>query len=154
MKVIDFEKKGNLFRLYLGADDCDDYWGDDWDDAPYEHNAGTVYDEFVQGIVYAVMAWAGAVTEPADDWNYNSNSPFCKEDFRSGRTPCLLLVPPSEMEGWWTGEEYSKFIGNRNVVNVYYNQPWNDEFAAELEKAGCKILGVTDGSEEKWTENE
>ena len=154
MKVIDFEKKGNLFRLFLGADDCDDYWGDDWDDAPYEHNAGTVYDEYVQGIVYAVMAWAGGVSEPSDDWHYNGNSPFSKENFRYGNAPCLLLIPPKEMEYWWGEEEYTKFVGNKNVVKVYYNQPWDDAFRAELEEAGCVILGVTDGSEEKWTENE
>lgn len=23
----------------------DEQWGDDWNDAPYEHNAGTPYDE-------------------------------------------------------------------------------------------------------------
>ena len=47
MKIIDFDKKGNVVRFYLGKDDLNDYWGDDWNDVPYEHNAGTVYDEFI-----------------------------------------------------------------------------------------------------------
>ena len=32
--VIDFETRGNVIRLYYGNDP--DYWGDDWDDKPYE----------------------------------------------------------------------------------------------------------------------
>ena len=42
MKLIDFERKGNLVRLYLGDDA--NFTGDDWDDYPYEHNASLVYD--------------------------------------------------------------------------------------------------------------
>ena len=72
MKIIDFEKKGNIVRFYLGekTEDWgwtnpeykdytgetpswlkpkDTYYGDDWDDAPYEHNAGQVYEEFIKG---------------------------------------------------------------------------------------------------------
>lgn len=30
------------------TDNFDKQWGDDWDDAPYEHNAGTPY-EFIMG---------------------------------------------------------------------------------------------------------
>ena len=48
MKIIDFDKKGNVVRFYLGEDVCNDYWGDDWNDAPYEHNAGTVYNRYVK----------------------------------------------------------------------------------------------------------
>ena len=72
MKIIDFEKKGNVVRFYLGEQTenwgwtnpeykdytgktptwlkpSDRYYGDDWDDKPYEHNAGTVYGEFIKG---------------------------------------------------------------------------------------------------------
>ena len=40
-EIIDFERKGNVVRFYLGKNG--EQWGDDWDDAPYEHNAGKVY---------------------------------------------------------------------------------------------------------------
>ena len=51
-KIIDFERKGNVVRFYLiKVDRNDDYYGDDWDDTPYEHNAGSVYDSFVNKIV-------------------------------------------------------------------------------------------------------
>ena len=71
MKIIDFKKKGNVVRFYLGEETpdwgwtrsdytrngttpdwlkpSDRYYGDDWDDRPYEHNAGQVYEEFIKG---------------------------------------------------------------------------------------------------------
>lgn len=36
LKLIDWENSGHLFRFYFGKDK--DYWGDDWDDSPYELN--------------------------------------------------------------------------------------------------------------------
>lgn len=47
MQIIDFEKIGNVVRFYLGNNG--EQWGDDWDDAPYDFNAGAVYDQYVQG---------------------------------------------------------------------------------------------------------
>lgn len=73
LKVIDCERKGNVIRFYLGkkiADwgwtnpdykdprdgkrpawlkPSDTFYGDDWDDAPYQDNAGRVYDQFIYG---------------------------------------------------------------------------------------------------------
>jgi hypothetical protein len=49
MKIIDMHRDGRLIRFFLSQDECNDFYGDDWDDTPYEHNAGTVYDEFVSG---------------------------------------------------------------------------------------------------------
>ena len=40
MKIIDFAKKGNVVRFFLGKDDLKEWWGDDWDDCPYEHKYG------------------------------------------------------------------------------------------------------------------
>ena len=58
MKVIDWRVigtgddglgDGTTVRYYLGDDALCDWHGDDWDDVPYEHNAGTVYYRFVTG---------------------------------------------------------------------------------------------------------
>ena len=68
LEIIDIARKGHLVRFYLGKKErewgytnpnykdykgqtpdwlrpSDIYYGDDWDDAPYEHNAGTPYEE-------------------------------------------------------------------------------------------------------------
>ena len=41
MKIVDFKKEGNIVRFYLG-ETINGIYGDDWDDTPYEHNAGEV----------------------------------------------------------------------------------------------------------------
>ena len=139
IKVIDFEKKGNLLRLYLGEDDCYDYWGDDWNDTPYEHNAGAVYDRYVSMTVDIVEDFDGSVCEPSDDWHYHMNSPYCKEDFKNENAPCVLIVPPGVMNEYWSAE-YSRMLGNKRILAVYYNQPYDDDFKKALADHGCKII--------------
>ena len=79
LQIIDYEKKGNVVRFYLG-DASKDYWGDDWDDRSYEHYAGTVYDKFVTGLLDVAFPFDCDVLEPADDWKNNGNSPYNKDD--------------------------------------------------------------------------
>lgn len=116
MKVIDIDVKGNLIKLYLGADDCEDYWGDDWNDTPYEHNAGPVYNKYVLSTAYVTVSWDYDVLTPGDDWHYNGNSPFCKKDFKEGKAPCIVIAPA---ENWDT---YS--IAALDTINskIYFNQ--------------------------------
>ena len=73
LKVIDYNRKGNVIRFYLGKKTAawgwtnpdykdlydgkrpewvkpsDEFYGDDWNDAPYQLNAGRVYDQFIYG---------------------------------------------------------------------------------------------------------
>lgn len=140
MKVIDFAKKGNVFRLFLGNDDCNDYWGDDWNDRPYEHNAGEVYDRFVAGAVDIAMDYDGAVAEPGDDYTYGGNTPFSKEDFRNEVTPCLVLAAPVIANNFWSDNDYTVFLGNKNTMKIYFNQPYDEKFKADLVVNGCTIL--------------
>ena len=88
MKIIDFVLYGNGFGLYLGADDCEDYWGDDWDDAPYEHNAGEVYQRYRQGYVEFTFPLC----------NGYFNSPFSKEDMKNRKVPCLTISTEPEIK--------------------------------------------------------
>ena len=41
MKIIGWERKGNVVKFVLGDIHLKDWGGDDWNDAPYEHNAST-----------------------------------------------------------------------------------------------------------------
>ena len=82
MKIIDLKKRGNVIRFYCGKDDCDDYWGDDWNDRPYEHNAERVYSEYIEEYIDVAVDMDYHVMEPADDWRYNNNTPFSKEDMK------------------------------------------------------------------------
>ncbi|MBQ7064154.1 MAG: hypothetical protein IJM90_04620 [Firmicutes bacterium] len=90
MKIIDWERKGNLVRFYLGKDDLKEWWGDDWDDTPYEHNAGTVYDEYVSGHTDICFPWDYTVLEPCCGiWN----SPYSKKDMIRCKVPCVIVAP-------------------------------------------------------------
>ena len=95
MKIIDFIKYGNGFGLYLGADDCNDYWGDDWNDAPYEHNAGQVYQRYRQGYVEFAFPLKYDICEAC--YGY-FNSPFSKEDMKNRKVPCLTISTEPEIK--------------------------------------------------------
>lgn len=139
MKIIDFERKGNVVRFYLGektkdwgwtnpdyvnglgwAPDwlkpSDDYYGDDWDDVPYEHNAGVVYEHFVKGYRDVAFDFDDCLLEPCDG---ALNSPYCKDDMVARKVPCLIVVPKEVYEkGWSRNFEYWR--GRDGVKEFYF----------------------------------
>ena len=113
LEIIDIARKGNLVRFYLGEKKgkwgytnpnykdykgetpdwlapSDIYYGDDWDDAPYEHNAGTVYDWFVKGYMDIAIGWECRIIEPHGGV---FNSEYSKEDFVARKVPALIILP-------------------------------------------------------------
>lgn len=120
-KVIDFERKGNVVRFYLGADDCNDYWGDDWNDAPYEHNAGQVYDRYVTGVKDIAFPFDSLVLEPSNDWCYNSR--YSKEDMKNRRVPCLIVVPAEVVGDYSYREQFKDWIGSDGIKKFYFGDP-------------------------------
>lgn len=64
MKIIDYELKGNVVRFYLGKSTLTNYYGDDWDDAPYDSNAGCVYSEYIAGTADIAFPFDALVLEP------------------------------------------------------------------------------------------
>ena len=89
MKIIDFEKRGNLVRFYLGKDDDEEYRGDDWDDAPYEHNAERVCEKYIVGHHDIVFPFGFLVLEPADGV---LNSRWKKDDMKKGNVACIAVL--------------------------------------------------------------
>lgn len=59
-------------------------WGDDWDDAPYEHNAGTPY-EHDNGKIYKIM-FDGVFERPEEN---HYNSPYSVQDINAKKVPWL-----------------------------------------------------------------
>ena len=137
MKIIDFAKKGNVVRFYLGEDNLKEYYGDDWDDKPYEHNAGRVYEEYISGHVDIAFPFDWLVMEPSEDWSYSSNSPFSKEDFVKRQAPCIVVVPKftgGYEDNYYSG--YSYWVCSDNVLKFYFGdtdkQLQNLSYAEEL----------------------
>lgn len=142
MQIIDFEKKGNVVRFYLGEKTpdwgwtipnyqlngktpdwlkpSDRYYGDDWDDAPYEHNAGQVYDEFIKGYKDIAFDFDDIVLEPSDGC---SNSAWCKDDMVARKVPCIIVVPKEvvvETQGSFYCDDFNYWLGNDKVIKYYF----------------------------------
>ena len=119
MKIIDFETKGNVVRFALGADDGYDYWGDDWDDAPYEHNAGEVYERYVQDYATIMFPFNYVVLTPEDDYHYQGGSPFCKDDFKKRKAPCVIAIELKDDDYDWN-IYYSKDALRDDIVKFFF----------------------------------
>jgi len=59
-------------------------WGDDWDDAPYEHNAGTPLER--AGVTITKVAFDGPLDAPCDG---SLNSPWSVQQINSGAVAWL-----------------------------------------------------------------
>ncbi len=123
MKIIDFETKGNVIRFALGADDCNDYWGDDWNDAPYEHNAGPVYDRYVTEYATILVPFDHTVCDMEHDWHYQDNSGYSKEDFKLGKAPCIVI----DMFSDWDAN-YSNAVLKKDSIRFFFNDPLEPGF--------------------------
>ena len=125
MKIIDFDRKGNIVRFYLGADDCTEYHGDDWNDAPYDCNAGTVYDEYVTGHRDVAFPFDSVVLEPCDG---ETNCGLAKDDMKSRRVPCIIVVPPElARTEWWWFDSFSRWVGCDGVQRYYFGDTMEPE---------------------------
>lgn len=137
MKIIDFEKKGNVVRFYLGVDD--DFKGDDWNDTPYDCNAGRVYDEYICGHQDLLIPFNYAVLEPKDpEWERHN---WCKDDMKMKKIPCIVIKRLAEDD--WREEErseyFSKIVGDAEAVKIYLGnemadikQKLHEEFGEEI----------------------
>lgn len=138
MKVIDFDKKGNVIRLYIGEDACKDYGGDDWDDRPYESNAGTVYEEYVKGMADFAFPYDYLVLEPC---NGEYNSPWCKDDFKKRKTPCLIIVDRNAFDDdyYWYDSSYKEWVGYDKALKVYYEDNIDELAQKIVDFGGVKL---------------
>lgn len=117
-KIIDFEIRGCAIKLYIG--ECDDWGGDDWDDAPYEHNAGTVYDRYVTEEIVLHLKYDGCyIYEPSDCSGLNSR--YSKDDMKAHRVPMFVVLPETEHDScyWYTYEDFYSAACNENSILVY-----------------------------------
>lgn len=127
MKIIDFKKKGNVVRFYLGADDLDKWWGDDWNDAPYDCNAGTVYEEYESGHMDVSFDFDWLVLEPCDG---AFNSEYSKDDMIKRRVPCIIVVPPELQETAWD-TSFAYWVGADGVSKYYFGDKMEAHHAAD-----------------------
>lgn len=105
-------------------------WGDDWDDAPYEHNSGFPYDDHyvvengerkrVHHLITKV-AWDGPYHPPCESF---CNSPWSVKDINSG------------VVAWLIPDKYCSVIPGAKPIQAGKTL---DEFIALIESAGGNV---------------
>lgn len=120
MKILDFELFGNIVKLYLG-ETVEGIFGDDWNDTPYEHNAGCVYDKFYNKTVEIAFPLSTQVYEPCFGYD---NSPYCKNDFLFRKVPFLLF---GQLNDAWKYSDFEYLLENVPTLNkLYIGDDWDD----------------------------
>lgn len=71
---------------YFTTQDVEKQWGDDWDDAPYEHNAEPPYESQDEEWVIERVAFESELVPPCE---YHLNSPWSVQDINSKKTAWL-----------------------------------------------------------------
>lgn len=94
------------------------YTGDDWDDVPYEHNAGSVYNEYIKGTRINYYPFDAILLEPS--YGY-SNSPYSKQDFVDRKVPCLIYIKDSDYYNTYFERTYEEWAKDTSeYVEKYY----------------------------------
>lgn len=165
MKIVDIARRGNVVRFYLGEktkdwgwtdkdyknsdgstpdwlEPCDRFYGDDWDDAPFEHNAGSVYPWFIKGTKDVAFPFDTMILEP----NYGDlNSSYCMDDFVDRKAPRLLIISKDAQDALYDdGKGHSAWAYDDNF-------PLAKEFISNWESENSKKL---DGVEEIYLGDE
>lgn len=122
-KIIDWKRKGNVVRYYIGEDNLESWYGDDWDDTPYEHNAEEVYDEFVIGHKDVAYPFDSIVLEPCDG---TTNSVYCKDDMVARQVPIIIVA--DGIDDPIRDDNFSYVNGFDNVKRVYMGDTVEDDF--------------------------
>lgn len=113
--VVDFSLHGNVVRFFLGKPGVEP-WGDDWNDAPYEHNAGTVYSEYTCACVDVAFDFDALVAEPClGHWN----SPWSKHDMLERRVACVASALVEDDDRWKYEDWFDRIAGMANAWRVF-----------------------------------
>ena len=89
--LIDACWQGNALRVYFGSS-VEEITGDDFNDVPYESNAGIVYSEFVKCVLDVMVPFNYTIHDPASDLDCYENSTLCRDDFKSGEVPLFWIT--------------------------------------------------------------
>jgi hypothetical protein len=121
------EYQDSVKTLYFSELEPEEMWGDDWDDAPYEHNAGTPYtnnyekpieghpNEYEQIDTIQVIMTNDYYPEIRTPRTGKLNSQFTVKDINQKVTPWLSIVDGDDtthIQAGTTLEEFL-FIANR-----------------------------------------
>ena len=123
------EGEKEYYAYFTDLDDLQEQWGDDWNDAPYEHNAGWPYDSIRKDehtILKIPFAVVSENNNGSNHWvkfpcDYGcGNSPFSVEEINAGAVPWIFV-------SYYNMAKNKKFLAINSGINPL-------EFINELRK--------------------
>lgn len=126
------EKYGGLKKVYFTTGDITKEWGDDWDDAPWEHNAGHPYENQKDALYFELCVENGDYTNFYTCNYQHGNSPWSVEKINKGAVAWAHIEewsPDSRSYSFTyyfkAGESLEKFLQvcNRSGIRVWVRQP-------------------------------
>ena len=116
MKIIDFERKGNVVRFYLGKDSSTEYYGEGWHKTPYALNAAKVDDKYIVGHKDLKFDFEDIVAEPC----HSFNDQWSKNDMKDQKIPCIVVLPKRHVKEDYGECCFDKIIGKRESIKYYF----------------------------------
>lgn len=111
---------------YFTTQNISQQWGDDWDDAPYEHNAETPYEYTKHDKARGLAPWI--IIKVAFDGDFDQpcsnrfNSCWCVRDINKGKVP------------WLTSPSYVY-----NKIEDIYAGATLDQFCERIKHGGGEV---------------
>jgi hypothetical protein len=129
MRLCYVEDHAASMKMCYFTDDFENQWGDDWDDAPYEHNAGVPYESHGNNI-QKIVVFTNLLTPRYDaDGIEMTSSIFSVEDINNKAAPWLRASNLTKRyEGIdtsiWAGTPIDEFMSMLpNSARVYNDEP-------------------------------
>lgn len=139
----DFELNEKEFMAYFTPASMDEQWGDDWDDAPYEHNAGTPYDDIwvdkvrteieILQVPFAVKSYNFRLP---NDFGYGGNSPFAVADINHGAVAWIYDAVSRKTKSKYVaiqgGDDVETFADKLDRIRINNEDIWEPRTPEDL----------------------
>lgn len=139
----DFKINEKEFIAYF-TPAMDEQWGDDWDDAPYEHNAGTPYDDiWVDGvgtkieilkIPFVVKSYNFRLPS---EIGFGGNSPFAVADINHGAVAWIYDAVSNKAKSKYVaihgGDDIETFADKLDKIRVNNKDLWQPKTPEDLD---------------------
>ena len=115
---------------YFTSQELSDQTGDDWNDAPYEHNAGEPYSPYRDDEDWEILkvAFDGGFIQPH---GMHTNSPWSVDQINRGHVPWLRTWTDSDC--LYAGAFYREFVEFIQKYDGHVYLVCNQEFGEHYE---------------------
>ena len=138
-----FEPNEKELMAYFTPVSLDEQWGDDWDDAPYEHNAGTPYDDIlvdkerteieILQVPFAVKSYNFSLP---NDFAYGGNSPFAVVDINHGAVAWIYDAVSKKTKSKYVaihgGDDLETFADKLDRIRINNKDLWEQRTPEDL----------------------